>query len=446
MLSRILPAANPRRQFRSAVIVSFIALSIAALITVAPAMEPVERIVAIVGEQPILASELSLQMQLLALNQGIRPESEKELKELQEQVLDQMISEQLFLIEARQDTTIAVTDAEIEQALDERIVAISSQYPSEDRFLEELGREGMSFRAFRRRLRPEIENQLYKQKLIQQKLSKISISRQEVLEFYQKYEDSIPEQSETVRLAHILILIEPSQATRDSVQDLAESVRRNASSGADFATLAMTYSSGPTALAGGDLGIISETDVLPEFGRVAFNLEPGDISGVVITENGLHIIKCEEKQGAKGHFRQILFEVKPTTGDTLLAYAIIDSLVNEIEGGADFREIAKAFSSDDDSRKQGGELGWFPLEGLPPEFITAIDSIPAIGGIFGPVLSQYGLHIIKLLDHQESRAITLEEDFDRLKDMARQTKTGEYIEKWVDDIRQRTYVEIRPLE
>ncbi|MBN2225733.1 MAG: peptidylprolyl isomerase [candidate division Zixibacteria bacterium] len=410
------------------------------------AMEPVERIVAIVGNEPILASELALQMQLLAINQGVRPQTEEEMNQLQQQVLDQMISEQLFLIEAKQDTSIRVTDTEIEQALDERVMNIASQYPSEEQFLDELAREGLSFRDFKRRLRPEIENQLYKQKLIQMKLSQISVSRQEVLEFYDLYKDSIPEQAETVRLAHILVTFIPSQTTRDSVMAEAEAVRQNVVSGADFATLAMTYSDGPSALIGGDLGTISEDDVLPEFGRPAFMLQPGEISSVITTDNGLHIIKCESKDGQRGHFRQILFEVKPSAADTQLAYTLIDSLQREITDGADFRELAKAFSADDESRKQGGELGWFPLKGLPPVFSSVIDSVEQIGDVCGPVQSEFGLHLLKLLDRKESRQITLDDDFDRLKDLARQTKTGEYVNQWVEEIRKRTYVEIRPLQ
>jgi len=410
------------------------------------AMEPVERIVAIVGQEPILASELALQIQLLAINQGIRPTTEEEVRQLQEQILQQMISEQLFLIEAKNDTAIRVTDVEIEQALDERVMTIASQYQNEEQFLDELAREGLSFRDFKRRLRPEIENQLYKQKLIQMKLSKISVSRQEVLEFYEQYKDSIPEQDETVRLAHILVTFTPSKTTRDSVMADAEAVRRNAVSGADFATLAMTHSDGPSALIGGDLGTIAETDVLPEFGRPAFMLQPGEISGVVTTPNGLHIIKCESKEGKTGHFRQILFEVNPSPADTQLAFVLADSLLTEINNGTDFRELAKIFSADDDSRKQGGELGWFPLKGLPPVFSAALDSSVNVDDVSGPIQSEYGLHLIKLLDRQEGREISLDDDFDRLKELARQTKTGEYVDQWIEEIRERTYVEIRPLQ
>ncbi len=444
----------PRRQeadligIRSVIVISafvFAALMTAFPGTVAGGMEPVERIVAVVGNEPILASELALQMQLLAINQGIRPESPEEVEELRLQVLEQMISEQLLLIEAKKDTAIRVSSAEVERALNDRVTSIASQYPTEDQFLEALAREGMNYRAFKRRLWPEVENQIYKQRLISSKLARISISKQEVYDFYEDFKDSIPEQPETVRLAHILIQFQPSKMTVDSIRQLAESVRKNAVAGADFITLAMTHSSGPAALNGGDLGYISLDDVMPEFGRAAFNLNKGDISGVVKTPSGLHIIKCEDREGDMGRFRQILFSLAPGPADTAQTFSLVDSLVAEIENGADFRELAKTFSADDESRKQGGELGWFPVEGLPPIFAEALDSLNEPGDIFGPVKSEFGLHILKLLDHREGHRLTIDEDFDKFKEMARQNKTGEYVDKWISEIRDKTFVEIRSL-
>ena len=424
----------------AAVVISFVPLS------AVNGMEPVERIVAVVGNEPILASELALQMQLLAINQNVRPNSPEELEELRLQVLEQIISEHLLLFEAKRDTSIKVTSAEIEQALDERVASIMSQYPSEDQFLEALAREGMNYRAFKRRLWPEVENQIYKQRLVSFKLSKVSISKQEVHEFYNEFRDSIPEQPETVRLAHILLQFKPSRATMDSVKQKANEVRKNAAAGADFATLAMTHSEGPAALNGGDLGYLSLDDLMPEFGRAAFALSPGDISGVVETSSGIHIIKCEDKQGDKGRFRQIMFNIAAGPNDTAMTYTLIDSLINEVNEGGSFPELAKIFSADDESRKQGGELGWFPVEGLPAIFAEALDNLNEIDDIYGPIKSEFGLHILRLLDHQEGHRLNIDDDFDKIREMARQTKTGDYVDEWISEVREKTFVEIRTLE
>lgn len=408
--------------------------------------EPVERIVAVVGNDPILSSELAAQIQLLAIQQGIRPQNEQELQEMQEQILDDLIAERLMLIEARKDTLIRVTDEQVDQGVEEHIRKLISQFPSEDAFISELAREGMTLRSYKKKLRPEVKNQMMKQQLINMKLAEVSISNQEVYEFYDEYGDSIPDQPEAAKLAHILITFQPSGATEDSIKKMAEKVRENAVAGADFGTLAATYSDGPGALSGGDLGYLSRDDVVPEFGRAAFNLAVGDISGVVRTVYGYHIIKCEDKRGDEARLRQILFEVQPTAADSALSYKLVDSLLNEIDNGADFRELAKIFSADDESRKQGGELGWFAIADMPPEFREGVARLTEIGDVYGPVRSEYGLHIIKLLERQEARDITIEYDFDRIKEMARQAKTGEYVDQWVEEMKEKVYVEIRPIQ
>jgi peptidyl-prolyl cis-trans isomerase SurA len=407
--------------------------------------DSIERIVAVVGDEPILSSELAAQIQLMAIQGGVRPKNETELRQMQEEVLNELIAERLLLIEARKDTAINVSDEQVEQAIDEHISGLISQFPSDEVFLEELAKEGMTLRSFRKKLQPEMKNRLLKQQLINQKLASISISNQAVEEFFNKYRDSIPDQPAAARIAHILITFQPSGGTEDSVRTLAEQVRKNAVSGADFSTLAMTNSSGPSAIAGGDLGFISKDDVVPEFGRAAFNLLPGEISGVVRTEYGYHIIRCIERRGEQSHLQQILFEVAPTPADSMLSYKLADSLQAELEAGADFRELAKIFSADDDTRKQGGELGWFALDDLPPSFREGVAELDSIGATFGPVQSEYGLHILKLLDRQEARVISLETDFDKIKEMARHHKTGEKVDEWLDQIKEKVYVEIRPL-
>jgi len=312
--------------------------------------EPIEKIVAIVGSEPILASELAAQIQLMAIQRGIRPKNEAELIEFQTQILDDLIAERLMLAEARKDTMIIVTGEQVEMGVEDHINNLIQQFESDQVFLDELSREGMTLRSFKKKLRPEIENQLLKQQLINQKISGIAISNKEVNDFYEIYKDSIADQPEAVRLSHILVTFQPSGGTEDSVRKIAETVRKNASVGADFATMAITHSDGPGALTGGDLGFLSKDDVVPEFGRVAFNLKPGDISGVIRTIYGLHIIKCEETRGNQSHLRQILFDVIPTPFDSSLSFNLIDSLINEINGGVDFKEMAKIFSAEDDSR------------------------------------------------------------------------------------------------
>ena len=125
--------------------------------------ETVDKIAVVVGDEIILASELASQMQLVAFQTNTRPTTEDEIQEFQWEVLEQMISDQLFLVEARNDTSISLRREEIEQALEEQIARVASNVGSEEDFLAALAREGMTLRDLEKRYRGEIENQLLKQ-------------------------------------------------------------------------------------------------------------------------------------------------------------------------------------------------------------------------------------------------------------------------------------------
>ncbi len=405
--------------------------------------EMIDKIVAVVGDEVILASELVSQLQLVSLQSGIRPRNQAELDSLQSDILEQMISDRLFLLAAREDTSIAVRPEEVDAALDEQVSRISQNFGSYDEFQAALTAEGLTVRELKKRYRNDIENQILKQRYIQKRLSTVSVSRQEVIEFYDNFRDSIPNQPEAVKLAHVLLEIQPSAGLEDSVREYVSELRQQILDGADFAVISSQYSTGGAGLNGGDLGYVSRADVVPEFARPAFNLAVGDISGVVRTRFGYHVIKCEGKKEDRLHLRHLLVEVKPAAEDTTRAYQLADSLLNAARAGEDFEQIAKAFSTDDETRAQGGELGWFATAQLPPEFADIVTGWTTPGEYRGPVATQYGLHLLKLLDYQAERKYTLEDDFDRIKELARQDKTGRLVDTWIAEFKKETYISYR---
>lgn len=409
----------------------------------ADSTDTVDKIAVVVGDQVILASELANQLQLTAFQGGQRPKTEDEIRLFQKRVLEQMISDQLFLAEAKKDTTITVRPSEVQQALDEHIARVIENFGTEDRFLAALEQEGMSLRDLKRQYEQDIQNNLLRQRYIQKKLYTVSVSRMEVEKFYQDFKDSIPNQPEGVRLAHILLEITPSSVIEDSVKAQAERLRQRILDGADFAAVSTEYSSLGAGANGGDLGYVESGDMVPEFARVAFKLNVGEVSGVVRTEFGYHVVKCEGKRGEKSHLRHLLLAVQPLAQDTARTMALADSLIEVIRGGQDFAEIAKAYSRDDDSRAQGGELGWFAMQQMPEGFAEVVAGWTTTGEIRGPVNSRFGVHVLKLLEYQPGKVLTLSEDFDRIKDMARQDKTGRMVDEWIADLKKRTFVEYR---
>jgi peptidyl-prolyl cis-trans isomerase SurA len=405
--------------------------------------ETVDKIVAVVGNEVILASELAGQVQMYVFQSGQKPKNEEELKKIQDEILEQMIFDKLFLQEAKQDTTITVRPEEVDIALDEHIANVAKNFGSDQEFMDALANEGLTLRALRKQYRSEIENQLLKNRLIQSKLYTVSVSKHEVEEFYKKFKDSIPDQPEAVKLAHILLTFTASKEIEDSVRNRAAELRQKVLDGADFATISAQYSSMGAGANGGDLGYIRREDVVPEFARAAFSLNVGDISGVIRTQFGYHVIKCEGKQDDRLKLRHILLAVQPSPEDSARTYQLADSLIDEARTNNNFAELAKTFSADNDTRASGGELGWFATANLPPDFADAVKGWKTPGEYRGPVKTRFGLHILKLVDYRPDKKYTLQGDYDEIKQLARQEKTGRMVDKWIAEIKDKTYIDYR---
>lgn len=405
--------------------------------------EAVDKIAVVVGDRIILSSEIAAQVQMIFLQSGRTPRVQSEVDSIRNQVIDQMISDQLFLVAARDDTTISVRDEEVEMALDDHVARVAQNFDTEEKFLQALEQEGLTLREFRRRYHDEVSNQILKQRYIQRKLSSVSISRREVEDFYTRFKDSIPTQPEAVKLAHILVAIEVSPQAEDSVKARVADLRLQVLDGADFASVSAQNSGMGAAAGGGDLGWVSQDDLTEEMSRSAYNLKIGDVSGVIRSVLGYHVFKCEDRRADQMKLRHIFLPVHPTTADTAIARNLIDSLIREAEGGKDFRELAKIFSADNGTRAIGGELGWFAVDQLPFEFADAVAGWRTPGEYRGPIESADGFHILKLLDHRASKQLTIADDFDQIKQMARQDKTARQVDKWIGELKDQTYVDIR---
>jgi peptidyl-prolyl cis-trans isomerase SurA len=401
-----------------------------------------DRVVAVVDKEIILESELQTQMQIYATPARIDLSVKATRDSLANQILDKMIEDKELLVQARRDTSISVTNKDIEEALTRQIERIKSQFPTEEAFLAQLRAEGLTLKELRSQYRDEIHNQLLKEKLIQERLGKVKVSSGEVKEFYETHADSLPEKPAGVRLAHILISTVPGQATRDSLYSYAELLRQKALAGEDFAALARAYSEDPSASDGGDLGWFSRGEMVPEFDEAALALQTGQISDVVETQYGFHIIKCTGRKEDKIKASHILIKLTPSPEDLNRKKALADSLYDLIKNGADFAELARQYSDDEESRQSGGELGWYGADDLLPGFKEALSGID-IGQVSEPVMSDFGYHVIKLEDRRDSAPLDPKEDYDTLEELAKRDKTQSQIQEWIARVSSGLYIDKR---
>ena len=418
------------------------AATLAILAAQAVRAEPLDRIVAVVGHHIILDSELESQLVLWATQQRLDLNAPGVREEASRQILDQMVSDRLMLIQAERDTSIKVSDQEVERELDAHLQRILSQFPSQEDFYKQLAAEGLSLPELRRRYRREVRNQVLKQRLIQARLRDVEISAPEVDAFFEQFRDSLPEQTPAVHLRDILFPVKVSDQSIDSVQAVAEAVLDSIQAGADFGDMARRYSADGSAASGGDLGWFGRNVMVPEFERAAFSLAVGEVSGTVHTQFGYHLIKSLERQGDRVHAAHILFRTLPSQADLSAATAEAESLRDRILAGEDFAALAKQYSVDSATAINGGDLGWIPWSSLPEPFLSHVGDSPA-GAVLDPVAADDGIHIIRIEERREARPYDLALDRAEITEMAKREKTGRMVEEWVEMLRQDIYVEER---
>ena len=410
----------------------------------AVAADVIDEPLAVIADRLILRSEWQTQVSLFAMQTKRDANNPQVRDSLGPVILERMINDELILIQAQRDTTISIKPEEIDQALAEHIQSLKGQFADEEEFQKELVREGLTERDLRVRYRREVRNQLMKQKLVQRKLGEVAVSNGEVRDFFRQYKDSLPIQPEGVKLAHILLPIEASPVTTDSAKARITRILKEINDGLDFATAAKRYSEDPSAENGGDLGWFGKGEMVPTFEAAAFGLTPGQISGVVKTRYGFHIIQCVEKTGDRIHARHVLLTVSPTAADSAAVLARADSIAQMARAGEDYCKLASTYSQDQESQKNCGELGWYPVEEMFPEFKTALVK-SAIGDIVGPVSTRFGLHILRVLERRPAHAFDVTQDWDAIKEMARREKTNRFVADWIAEIRKETYIDIRPI-
>ncbi len=215
-----------------------------------------------------------------------------QLKEVRERVLEVLIGQRLLWQQAKQKD-IMVSDAEVEQAIAE----VKGRFESEQAFLDRIGQSGFSEQTYKE----DLKQQLSVRRYVSEDLAKeVTVSDEEIDEFYKANLESM-QRPEQVQARHILIKLEASadEATDTAARGKIDKLLEDAKGGADFAELATNNSEGPSAARGGDLGFFGRGQMVPAFEQAAFALQPGELSGVVRTQFGYHIIKSEARRGGE---------------------------------------------------------------------------------------------------------------------------------------------------
>lgn len=398
-----------------------------------------DRIVAIVGNEVILESDLNYQTYIFAIQNNLNPNDPN----LKKYVLEEMINDKLILARAIEDTVV-VSDEEVDRQIEAQIQALVRQYGSERR-LEEI--YGMPLGRIKRELREDVKKRLMIEKLKQQKFGMLTVSGYEVEQFYNTYKDSLPEVPDMVELYHIMMVPKPIDSVEQAIYQKAKAILDSIKAGGDFRYFAETYSDDrATAKDGGDLGWVRRGMFVKEFEEAVFRLQEGQISDVVRTQFGYHIIQLIERRGEQVHPRHILFKIPLTEeSDKMVISKLEEIRYKIISKQAKFEDMAKKFSEDEQTRLQGGYLGMIPIEELEPELRDALSSL-SDGDITPPIKMKYGnsyaYHIVFLKRKIPAHRMNLKDDYMRIYQYALIEKQNREYQKWVERLREEVYVYI----
>lgn len=404
--------------------------------------EVVDRIVAVVDDNIILQSELYQYTHNLALQLGLDPQKEPDkFHRLQEETLNNLITQKVLLVKAKEDS-IVVNEKQVDEYLEGQIQQMVAQLGSEEKVEEYFN---LSMREIKRDFRDEVRDGLLVRTLRDNKDREVQISRREVEAFYKAYRDSLPEVKESLKLSHILLKVEPSEAAVKEARKKAEEILDRLKNGEAFAELARDFSEDPgSAPKGGDLGFIERGDFVREFEEVAFTLNPGEISDIVRTRFGFHIIQLIERRGEKINARHILIRLDTSPEDEKVTVDKLKSFKAQIQNGeVTFEELAKKYSKDESTASKGGDLGWFQVDQLQIEsFKNAILGLRE-GEISDPVKTKFGYHLIRLDARKSARKLSISEDWEQIEQWALNLKRQQEFEKWVVDIKKNVYIEVK---
>ncbi len=398
-----------------------------------------DRIVAIVGNEIILESDLNYQTYIFAIQNNLNPDD----LSLKKYVLQEMINDKLVLAKAIEDT-IVVSDDDVERQIEAQIQALVRQYGSERR-LEEI--YGMPIGRIKREIREDVRKRLMIEKLKQQKFGMMTVSGYEVEKFYETYKDSLPEVPDMVELYHIMIVPKPVDSVEQAVYQKAKAILDSIKSGGDFEYFARVYSEDrATAKDGGDLGWVRRGMFVKEFEEAVFRLQEGQVSDVVRTPFGYHIIQLVERRGEQVHPRHILFKVPLTEESDKITISKLEEIRYKIMSKqAKFEEMARKFSEDENTKLSGGYLGMIEVNDLEPELKEVVNSLNE-GEISQPIKMRYGnsyaYHIVLLKRKIPAHRMNLKDDYMRIYQYALLEKQNREYQKWLDGLRKQVYVYI----
>jgi len=405
----------------------------------------VDRIIAVVGKNMILESEIEAQYLQYRMQSGIAGSAAS----IKCQILENMLLENLLLNQADLDS-ITVAESEVEQTLDHRLRFFISQFGSQDK-LEEFYQK--SIIEIKEEFRDLVRNQMLVGEVQKNITANVFVTPSEVRSYFKSIPiDSLPLINTEVEMIQILKVPPVSMEQRVLIKEKLRDLRRRIVEGENFATMAILYSEDPgSASKGGEIGFFGRGELYPEYEAAAFKLKEGEISEIIESRAGYHVIQLLERRGDYVNTRHILLQAKPSPIDKEKARQELDSVMHLIrDEKITFEEAVRKYS-DDPGKHNGGLIinpqtgtGKFEMDQLEPQLSFIVNRLE-VGRFSTPVLTmteegQEAYQLVKLISRTEPHRANLSDDYNRLQAMALEEKKLRKLSTWVNKNISNAYV------
>lgn len=412
----------------------------------------VDKVIGRVGSENILLSEIEEEYSYLKKSDPTVPESAKC------EILDNMISQKIIIYQAKLDSVV-VSEDQVNLELDTRFDRILMQMNGDEEFFKDY--YGATVSEMKERYRDDQKQQILAQMMQRQLITEVDITPQEVLDFYNKIpKDSLQFLNAEVELAELIVKPTVNKDSRNESLLLIQDIYKRITEGKeDFSELATKYSNDTeSAKRGGDLGFARRGTFVPEFESAAFSLKKDEVSEIIETDFGFHILKLDERRGNLVHIRHILISPKITPADEELARQKLDSIRNMIAADSiTFTEAVKRYGEKTtQSYNNSGKLRnpntgnsffetkdldydtYFAIEDLKVKEMTNVIEIKDPRG--------FKLYrIIQLQSKSKPHKVSIETDYDKISVFAKESKKAKYFEDWMIEHRKSVFIKIDPL-
>jgi peptidyl-prolyl cis-trans isomerase SurA len=409
--------------------------------------ELVDRVVAVVGDSVVLLSQVEEETQRLTLRGIAVPTEPQALASLRSDLLNAMVNQLLIIQEAVRDSTLTVDDAELEQIAADQISQQVRRAGTQAALTQQLAQQGFSLTAYREFIKSEVRRERLQQMYLQKAQamgSNVMVDEEEVRAAWEEQRAQIPPLPASVSAYQVVVEPQPSDSARAAAREEAQRLLDQIRAGEDFETLARRFSQDPgSAQQGGDLGWFRRGVMVREFEDTAFRLPENQVSEVVETTFGAHVIKVERVRGGERKGRHILIRADVTEGDIQRARERAAELRRRVDGGESLLGLR-------------GEFGMEGPGALPDSIFTPVDQINELpegyrpmatsqpGEILGPIEFEFQgstyFAVVQVDEVREAGPRTFDDVKDQLRARIQEQKV---LERIIERLRERSYVELR---